>query len=411
LTAKRRPRVLLAGGDDRSLLAAVRSFAAHEIPFVVAGARSRGMVGISRYARRHLIEMGPSARSEPAAYGEFVADVVRRHGIGLVVPVTDSTLLACDRHRDAIERNARLAAAPSRALRNVLDKKANLATARELGIPCPAQFDLESVDEMPALVDALGFPMVLKNPGPSVDGRRRSFDFNWLVARDEAELAAHLARHCSDGEFPVFQRLVTGSVQNVNCFAVGGELVAVHEYRSLRRLGGLSVLREIVPLSPGLLRHCESMLAELRWDGVAQLAFFVREHDGDARYMETNGRFWASIEGSIAAGWDFPLWTYQHFALEQTPRFPPRSQGLGSRWRWHYGELEVLLRSLAGGSEATWAGTRAGAVAEYLAGFRPGIHADVFRLDDPLPEVVDHWRGGRLAALTGFNALRRRIGR
>jgi predicted ATP-grasp superfamily ATP-dependent carboligase len=320
-------------------------------------------------------------------------------------------LLACDRHRDAIERNARVAAPPSGAVRNVLDKKANLATARELGIPCPAQFELENVDQLPALVEALGFPMVLKNPGPSLDGRRRSFDFSWLVARDEAELAAHLARHCSDGAFPIFQRLVTGSVQNVCCFAVAGEIVAVHEYRSLRRLGGLSVLREIVPLSPGLLRYCKAMLAELRWEGVAQPAFFVRERDGDARYMETNGRFWASIEGSIVAGWDFPLWTYQHFALGKEPDVPLRSQGNGLRWRWHYGELEVLLRSLAGGREATWARTRAGAVADYAVGFKPSVHADVFRLDDPLPELVDHWRGGRLATRTAFNSLKRRVGR
>jgi hypothetical protein len=110
--------------------------------------------------------------------------------------------------------------------------------------------------------------------------------------------------------------------------------------------------------------------------------------------METNARLWASTEGSVAAGWDFPYWLYEYFAHGRTPEPPPRTQGVGRLSRWHYGDLEALLQFLRGGDEPTFEGkTRAAAFADYLRGFHPRVAADVFRLDDPLPEFVETWRG------------------
>jgi hypothetical protein len=170
----------------------------------------------------------------------------------------------------------------------------------------------------------------------------------------------------------------------------------------------LTVFRELTPLSPDLHRHAVAMLRELRWDGVAQLGLFVRESDGDARYMETNGRLWASLEGSVAGGWDFPYWTYRYFAEGNPPEPQPPSLGTGRKSRWHYGELAALLSYLAGDDEPSGAGrSRVRAVADYVSGFRPGVDADVFRLDDPLPEVYEHWRAARIAA----SRLRRRLAR
>ena len=393
------------------MLAVGRSLSRRGIPFVVVGVPLSSMVGASRYIRPHIVGPAPSPKTEPEAYVEFLLDVVHRHDVPLVLPLTDRTLLACDRNREEIEAEARLAAPPSPAIRNVLDKRVNLETARRLGIPCPAQFELERLEQVPGLIDQLGFPMVLKDPGPSVDGQRPPFDFTWLVARDAHELGRYLAQHCSCGAFPLFQRLVTGTVRNVCCFAVQGDTVAIHEYRDIRRLEGLSVFREVTPVSPDLRRHAESMLRELRWEGVAHLEFFVRESDGDVRYMETNGRFWASSEGPIAAGWDFPYWTHRYFAHGERPQPPPPSLGIGRRSLWHYGDLAALFRFFLDEEESTGSGrSRMRAVTDYLTGFKPGIHADVFRLDDPLPELIEHWQSGRMAATSvGRRLLRRRL--
>ena len=399
--------VLVTGGDDRSMLAAARSLSRQGVSFAVMGPGHDSMVGRSRYVRPHMLPPAPSPKLEPERYVEFILDVVKRFGVELVLPLTDSSLYACDLQRDAIEAVTRLAAPPSPALRNVLDKRANLETARRLGIPCPDQFDLERLDQIPQLIEELGFPIVLKNPDRPRARLGSPFDFRWLVARNEVELRRHISETCSSGEFPLFQRLVTGTVQNVCCFAVDGEMVAAHQYRGLRRVHGLTVFREITPLARDLETYAESMLRELQWQGVAILGFFVRESDGDARYMETNARLWASTEGSVAAGWDFPRWLYEYFALGKSPQSPPRSLGLGRLSRWHYGEFEALVQFLGGGDEPSGAGrTRTRAIAEYVSGFHPRVDADVFRIDDPLPELVEHWRGVRSLGL-GRGLMRR----
>lgn len=399
-----RADVLLLGGESRVALAAARSFAAKGVPFVAVSAGRPGLLAASRSVRHHVV--GPNAAQEPEAYIEFVLETARSTGARLAIPTHDDALRAGALFRDALtEDGVTFAAAPTAALENVLDKRANLATAVRLGIPLPAQFELESIDDVPALIDALGFPLVLKRGHAGPPGVRQSFRPKWLVARDERELRDALATHCSDGVFPIFQERLQGQVVGLYCFAVRGRVVAVHQSVAERRSVGENVLRRIVPLDPTLEGHARALLGELAWDGPAALAFFVAP-DGKIAYMETNGRFWGSLEGSIRAGWDYPAWTVDYFRDGVIPSPPPIA--LGSRGCWRVGDMIGLANVLAG---AAWVTDREDvgklrAVREYLASFRPGIHADVFRIDDPVPEIVEHWRWLRPAI---GRALRRPV--
>ena len=144
-------------------------------------------------------------------------------------------------------------------------------------------------------------------------------------------------------------------------------------------------------ISEGTPKQCS---ASFGGKGVAHLGFFVRESDGDVRYMETNGRLWASTAGSVAAGWEFPTWAYEYFVLGKAPTPPP--EALGRLSRWHYGDLEALIGSLRGGDDSGGpARTRTRAVADYLSGFHPRVDSDMFTLDDPLPELLVHYHGIR----------------
>jgi hypothetical protein len=106
--------------------------------------------------------------------------------------------------------------------------------------------------------------------------------------------------------------------------------------------------------------------------------------------METNGRFWASIEGSVHAGWDFPYWTYEYFLHGKKPE--PGPIKLGSRTCWHTGDVLALLKFIAGRGENPTPGTTPGrlrATMQCLSGFWPGIHSDLFRCNDPLPAMME----------------------
>ena len=397
--------VLLAGSDDRSMLATARAFGARGIPFRAVGLSRTSAMGTSRHLRPRMAGTGPDARSEPEAYVDFLLDVVKRHRLGAVFPLTDRTLHTCVRFRDTIEAQAVLIAPPTAAVRNVLDKKANLAIARRLGIPCPDEFELERMEQLPEAVATLGFPMILKSAGPSVDGRRKRLDLPWTLVRDEAELRRRLEACAKQGVFPLVQRRVIGMSYKLCCFASAGEVLCTQVWKNVRTWRGYSVYRVTTPLSAELGRYVEALLGELEWDGLAHLEFFVAD-DGDVRYMETNGRPWAHVESSIALGWDFPVWAYDYFTEGRKPHPPSAGDAYGRKARWHYGDLEVLLDALRGREEPSLAGRgRARAVADYLSGFSSAVHPDVFRWDDPIPELAEH---GRVLRRVGRRLTRRR---
>ncbi len=385
--------VLLVTDETRTGLAAARSLERNGVPFVVLGFGGKGVVAVSRRVDRHVVAPHPS---QPEAFVEFVAAAARQTGASVVLPVDDGVLRMCDLHRDVLaDAGATLAAAGSQAVQSVLDKRAQLALARRLGIPCPEQFEIEHVGQISELVERIGFPMVLKPPNaPEFGAAAKAFPFKWLVAHDEPELRAQLARYCPDGRLPMFQERVVGRMVGLYSFAAAGETVALHATRVLRRSMGHNVYREIMPVDPLLAGYARALLRELGWEGVAATAFFVTAA-GEPRYMETNGRLWGGVEGSINAGWDFPYWLVRYFKDGVVPDPPPIA--VGSRCCWRVGDYHALRCALRGEAWLTDRESvgRLRAVADYLETFRPGVHSDLFRFDDPLPELLEHWQVAR----------------
>lgn len=382
--------MLLLSGETRTGLAAARSLVRNGVPFVVVGVGPPGMLARSRAVERRVV--GPSPSAEPDAFARFLADAAEQTGARVALPTYDNALRAASLHRPVLEAaGLTLAAASPDAVSNVLDKRANLATARRLGIPCPAQVELDDRSGIPDLVDALGFPMVLKPPLAGAHSAGQPFAFKWLVARDETELRALLDRHCSDGALPLFQECLRGTVVGLYCLAARGELVhPVLSLKGVRRAHGENVLREVVEPDPELLAHTAALARELEYDGPLNTSFFVTS-SGRAHYMETNGRLWGNVAGAIRVGYDFPYWTVRYFRDGVLPEPPPAP--LGSLATWRYGELKALVSVLLGEAWLTDRDhvTRRRALAEYVGSFRPGIHGDVFRLGDPLPELLEHW--------------------
>jgi len=397
--------VLVTGGETRSALAVARALARRGVPVAIAGT-SREVAFLSRCAKHNALYPSPS--EDPTGFIDRVRDMVERFGVRLVIPGPDATLAVLNRYRERIEPLARLAAASPESVANVLDKRRNLALARELGIPCPRQYELRDPGEIPEMIAHLGFPIVMKPPD-NLNPDTPRFPFRVAYARDEGELRSFIASNCANGVYPLFQECAVGYVHNLCCFAARGETVAIHEYHSLRRLRGLGVLRRTVPLHPEAERHARDMMRALAWDGVAHVAFFVSHDQKRLWYMETNGRVWGSVQGSIDAGWDFPWWIYRYFVHGEVPA--PGPIRMGSRTCWHAGDLEALL-DYWGGSEVPATGSRPGkvrATLQYLSGFAPGIRSDVFRWSDPVPFLHEHGRFARLRARRIKGWLRDRL--
>lgn len=381
--------VLVTGGNNRAGLAVARSLTRNGVSFLIVGEEHHSLAFHSRYAKNVLVS--PSPIQQPEEFFKFILSTIQEHNIKLIIPVGEEPLLIFNQHREEIEKHTILAMASSRALRSVLDKRINLRLARQLEIPCPKQYELKNLQQISEMIEVLGLPIVLKPPGNRYDRELPSFPFKVLYAHSEGQLRRYIDEYCQDRAFPIFQECAMGIIHNLCCFAARGETIAIHEYHSLRRMRGVGVLREVVELLPEAEQAARDILRALDWDGVAHVAFFIDLNSKKLFYMETNGRLWSSVEGSVNAGWDFPYWIYRYFCHGEKPI--PGPIHIGSRTCWHRGDLTALMIYLGGG-EVPATGTqptKIRAVLQYLSGFNPIIHSDVFRLSDPVPEVIDHW--------------------
>lgn len=378
--------VIIAAGDTRAGLSIARSLSRRRVQLLVTGEHPSNIVFKSRYVRYGI--KTPSPAMEPEGFIDVLLRAVRDHHIRLVIPVTDAALQAISERRGRFPAETKLAMPSPDAIVDVLDKRRNLEIAESIGIPCPKRVELEDVGNTESMIESLGLPVVVKNPGHISGGSQ----FRILYAHSDAELQEHVGRAQSQGVRPLFQEHVSGSVYNLCCFVVRGRTVAIHPYQSHRRTGGTGVLREILAPMPELEALARDLLETLEWDGVAHVAFFVSLSGEKIWYMETNGRFWASVEGSVRAGWDFPYWTYRYFLHGEEPR--PKPIRVGDRTCWHAGDLRALVTYLKGG-EAPETGTEPGklkAMLDFVSGFRPDIHPETFRFQDPIPAAHEYAR-------------------
>lgn len=381
--------VLLTDGHNKACLAVARSLSRRGISFAVLTENPRCFALYSR-AVKYLIHV-PSVSDEKEAFLMATLESIQRLGIKLVIPLSDRTLFFFDQNRQIFSDLVKMAMPNTQAIRYVLNKSDNLKLARKLGIPCPRQFELKDPCQIPEMIHTLGFPVVMKNPDKFYETRVPPFEFRVLFVDNEEELRGHIQRYCQPGVYPLFQECVDGKVCQICCFADKGKIVAVHLFHSIRRVAGQGILMKIIPPNPELVEYASELLQVLNWDGIAQLEFFISNDRKKKWYMETNGRFWAGLQTSIHAGWDFPYYVYNYFLHGKIPE--PGPIKLGSQTCWHYGDLIALINYWRKDISPT-TGTEPGkfiALLQYCIDFNPAIHSDVFRWNDPQPALLEYW--------------------
>lgn len=378
--------ILVTDGEQRSALATTRSLGRAGHTVYVASSAARSLAGASRYARAAAVV--PDPLQSPEAFVNRVIELVDRWRIQLLLPVTESALLALLPARDRIR-----AALPFPTLESFLrlcDKSEVAAEARQLGIAVPRTIVLEHAADAEQLSPSeLEYPLIAKpNRSVSVSGIGRAKQTARTVANRAAltSLVATLPAHA----FPLLlQQRVTGPGIGIFVLLQGGELTAAFAHRRIREKppwGGVSVYRESIPLDQNLLARSVALLQRFEFDGAAMVEYKVDERTGIPFIMEINGRFWGSLQLAIDAGVDFPTLLVRN-TLQGTHSAPPCYR-VGTRSRWFWGDVDNLLLHLRGSSGQNGeAPSRLRACADFMRAFGPGSRSEVFQVSDPLPAV------------------------
>jgi predicted ATP-grasp superfamily ATP-dependent carboligase len=318
----------------------------------------------------------------------------------VLIPISEASLLAVLPKRERF--SCAIPFADADAFDQVCDKQAVLQMARTHGIAVPGQAVIARAVDISLLDEGLRFPLVLK-PSRSVagqDGKR--IRVGVAYASNAQELREQLRRVPVDAYPVLLQQRVDGPGLGMSVLVWEGVLVAAFAHRRIREKppsGGVSVLRESIPIDQMLLTRSLALLRDFKWKGVAMVEYKLDSHAGVPYLMEINGRFWGSLQLAIDAGVDFPYLLVQ-LALGATPS-PLMTYETGVRSRWEWGDMDhFLARMLHPPATITTLSVtpkphRFATIAEFVRGFSRGNRSEVFRSDDPGPflrETVDWFR-------------------
>jgi len=379
-------RVLLTDGEQRSTLAAVRALGAAGIDVYVAETASHSLASRSRYCKGTLTY--PSPYAEAGSFARAIDDAATRLGVDVIIPMTDITSAILAEQRDNLTTRAQVAVMDAETFWRASDKNSLHRLAQQVGVPTPTLHYIEHARDVDGL-DVVAFPCVVK-PSRSrlhtIDGWIKT-SVEVVASRDELR---ELFRTKRELQHPaMIQRYVEGDGIGVFALCDHGEPRALFAHRRLREKppwGGVSVLREAVPVDPIVADLAVRLLRELRWHGVAMVEFRRERSTGVPFLMEINGRFWGSLQLSIDAGLNFPL----HLVRLLTGDTVPVDLGYraGVRSRWLLGDLDhVLMRISSRNSTPVDAPSLGALLLDFCNFFRSNTRLEVESLRDPRPSL------------------------
>lgn len=304
------------------LLTAVGSASAHAAlqSYRAAGWR---VLGCDIYPREWTVNAGdmdafftvPPA-SEADAYADALLAAAQKHGVAVLVPLTDVEVDALCTRKAAFQAAGITLCCPDALVAALCRDKLRMAQEMEAArIVTPIPTFTRAT-----LPKGLPFPLMLK----PVRGRSSQAQ---VVAHDAGELAWALGLR----DDYIIQPYLAGDIYTVDCARdTHGTCVALARRELLRTGNGLGVAVEICPRHP-LAEACEAMLAHVNYVGVANVEF-IRHGDSYA-FLELNPRFSGGVGFSVLAGYDFPLAMarcHTGLALPPPPRF--RAMTLAQRY-------------------------------------------------------------------------------
>ena len=232
-------------------------------------------------------------------------------GVGVLIPSADGTIALLRRHRARLDARVRIALADEPSLAVVVNKERTLAMARHLGIGVPPSVVVGTASEVPAALNEIGLPAVVKPNESWAEGVGTRVVSQLVTTPDEAHRA--VAALTRAGGVTLLQPLLSGKREAVSLLYARGRIYARFAQWAKRTrppLGGESIVRQSIAVPADIGRQAEQLVRELDLEGYCEVEF-RRDGTGVPYLMEINPRLSASVEIAVRSGVDFPYLLYQ----------------------------------------------------------------------------------------------------
>ncbi len=332
--------VLVFGDDMRIFLSVVRAFGragkvVHAAPFDM---RSPSLK--SRYIA--AIHDFPNYADDEVAWERAVLEVLRKYSVDLVVPCSDPSIIALDRHRTAFS-GYNIAMPSSESMEVLFDKEQTHDMCDKLGVSVSRAARLGATDTASKLLADYSLPLVIKP--------RRSYWLDQLDRWGKVEIVESAAQLSSvlvsltDRSRYLVETYFEGAGVGVSVLAHEGEILQIFQHRRLREgKGGNSSYRISETVNPALRQACGKICAHLKHTGVCMFEFRLQSDSDKWVLLETNARFWGSLPLPVSLGLDFPNLLYD--LMVHGIRAPAVPYDVGVRSRNFFLDGYNLLKEL-----------------------------------------------------------------
>lgn len=289
-------RILVTTGAWNAALCCLESLSAKGHSVDVLTSAKLTPINFSRRTNR-TIAVPPE--SEPEAWRARLMEILRAEDYDLLVPISDVAVNIVSEQRAEIEPLVRVIIPSADMIALASDKARSTQMAAKLGVRIPESRYPEDEVGFRAAFAELGLPCVVKVPISTASA-------GVLISSDPDQLLAFAAQYTDPANRPFCQEFIAGDLVGAAVLAHRGDVVASHLFAVDPEYlvgGNPPYARECV--DPQITADVAAIIKALDWSGPIDFDF-LRDTDGNCRFLETNPRFSGTISFAAAAGVDFP---------------------------------------------------------------------------------------------------------
>ncbi len=302
-------RVIITSGRSLMALAAAHSLGKRGLDIIGADCIQPTLLGFSKFVRKN--ESYANFEQKEEKFLNDLEAIIRKYKPEddrpyVLMPVFKETIVIA-KHKERFKDLITIATPDFDAISKVHPKKKLCETAREYDVHIPDTWCINSMEDMEEVKDELDYPVVIK-PEDGTGGKGIE------ILQNEKELRKVYKKNSKDfGPSQLLQQMVKGEDYCMTAMFQDGELKASMAYKNIRRFpidSGSGVIRETIDESK-FVKHAQSILEPLKWNGVVQLDFMWDEDPASEPYLiEINPRFFGGLFQSVQSGIDYPWLNY-----------------------------------------------------------------------------------------------------
>lgn len=314
-----KPAIVLSG--HTMALGVVRSLGIMGVPVIMVHYDQKDMGHVSKYIK-HSIE-APHPERHESQFINVLIDCAKNYSGGVLFPVSDETVVAVARNKDALNKHFLIACPEWDIVSQYIDKKYTYVLADANGVPAPKTIVPQSVEDVENYSKKVDFPCLVK-PSQShlfyAHFKRKMFPVN-----NADEMMSIYQQATEVGLEVMLQEIIPGDdadVVNYNAYFWNGKPLVEFTSEHIRnappwwgspRVALSNKIPEVI--EPG-----RKILKAMGFYGYACTEFKKDTRDGVYKLMEVNGRHNLSTLLAVRCGINFPWIQYQHMVENEQPK-------------------------------------------------------------------------------------------